>query len=106
MSEVPPYSSVVAAGIREQGSLKSTGTHPRDLQEGLSQELPGAQREALVEGLRASVSYQSTLDAVYVYEVPWSEFPIIPSYPHYPHPSPRARLAEIGSGRCGTKCIS
>ena len=29
--------------------------------------------------------YQSTLDAVYVYEVPWSEFPIIPSYPHYPH---------------------
>ena len=27
---------------------------------------------------------QSTLDAVYVYEVPWSEFPIVPSYPHYP----------------------
>jgi hypothetical protein len=23
------------------------------------------------------------LDAVYVYEVPWSEFPIGPSYPHY-----------------------
>ena len=29
--------------------------------------------------------YQSTLDAVYVYVVPWSEFPIVPSYPHYPH---------------------
>ena len=28
--------------------------------------------------------YQSTLDAVYVYIVPWSEFPIVPSYPHYP----------------------
>jgi len=26
----------------------------------------------------------STLDAVYVYVVPWSEFPIVPSYPHYP----------------------
>ena len=29
-------------------------------------------------------SYQSTLDAVYVYVVPWSEFPIVPSYPDYP----------------------
>ena len=29
--------------------------------------------------------YQSTVDAVYVYVVPWSEFPIVPSYPHYPH---------------------
>ena len=28
--------------------------------------------------------YQSTLDAVYVYVVPWSEIPIVPSYPHYP----------------------
>jgi len=28
--------------------------------------------------------YQSTLDVVYVYVVPWSEFPIVPSYPHYP----------------------
>ena len=34
---------------------------------------------------------QSTLDAVYVYVVPWSELPIVPSYPHYPqkvHPLP------------------
>ena len=22
---------------------------------------------------------------MYVYVVPWSEFPIVPSYPHYPH---------------------
>ena len=29
--------------------------------------------------------YQSILDAVYLYEVPWSEFPTVPSYPHYPH---------------------
>jgi hypothetical protein len=28
--------------------------------------------------------YQSTFDAVYVYVVPWSKFPIIPCYPHYP----------------------
>ena len=28
--------------------------------------------------------YQSTLDAVYVCVMPWSEFPIVPSYPHYP----------------------
>ena len=26
--------------------------------------------------------------AVYVYAVPWSEFPIVPSYPHYPPPPP------------------
>ena len=28
--------------------------------------------------------YQSTIDAVYGYVVPWSEFPIVPSYPHCP----------------------
>jgi len=31
------------------------------------------------------VSIRFILDAVYVYVVPWSEFPIVPSYPHYPH---------------------
>ena len=30
--------------------------------------------------------YQSVLAVVYVYVVPWSEFPIVPAYPHYPHP--------------------
>ena len=30
--------------------------------------------------------FQSTLEAVYVYVVPWSEFPIVPSYPYYLHP--------------------
>ena len=30
--------------------------------------------------------YPSTVDAAYVYVVPWSEFPIVPSNPHYPHP--------------------
>ena len=29
--------------------------------------------------------HQSTLDAVYVYAVPWSEFRIVPSYPPYAH---------------------
>jgi hypothetical protein len=29
--------------------------------------------------------YQSTLDAVYVYVVPWSQFPIVPSFSDYPH---------------------
>ena len=29
--------------------------------------------------------YQSTLDAVYVYVVPWLQFPIAPSYSDYPH---------------------
>ena len=33
--------------------------------------------------LPADSHYQSTLDAVYVYVVPWTEFPIVPSYPHY-----------------------
>jgi len=31
--------------------------------------------------------YQSTPDAVSVYVAPWSEFPIVPSYPHYPQGS-------------------
>ena len=39
--------------------------------------------------------YQSTLDAVYVYVVPWSEFPIVPSYPHYPHRC-RAKREHLG----------
>ena len=30
-------------------------------------------------------NYQSTLDAEYVYVVPWSEFPIVLSFPHFPH---------------------
>ena len=37
------------------------------------------------------VSIRSTLDAVYVYVVPWSEFPIDPSYPHYPQRLPIVR---------------
>ena len=40
--------------------------------------------------------YQSTLDAVYEYVVPWSEFPIVLSYPHYPHqPSERDQIASF-----------
>ena len=27
----------------------------------------------------------NTLDAVYVYVVPCSKFPVVPSYPDYPH---------------------
>ena len=37
---------------------------------------------------RANHACQSNLDAVYVYVVPWSEFPIVPSYPHYPQRVP------------------
>ena len=33
---------------------------------------------------REDSHYHSILDAVYVYVVPWSEFSIDPSYPHYP----------------------
>ena len=42
--------------------------------------------------------YQSTLDAVYVYVVPWLEFPIISSHPHHPQltwPVPRAPSLSI-----------
>ena len=35
--------------------------------------------------------FGSTLDAVYVCVVPWSEFPIVPSYPHYPHSTSRGQ---------------
>ena len=42
----------------------------------------------MLRGSEVSVAhYQSSLDAVYAYEVPWSEFPTFPSYPHYSHPS-------------------
>jgi len=41
-----------------------------------------------------SSHYQSSLDAVYVYVVPWSEFPIVPSYPHYPQDG----VQEFGGG--------
>ena len=35
---------------------------------------------------RVSIRFiQSTLHAVYGYVVPWSEIPIVPSYPHYPY---------------------
>jgi len=53
--------------------------------------------DAPVDGLRepplSDSRYQSTLDAVYVYAVPWSEFPFVPSYPHYPHAA-RMRRAQ------------
>jgi len=39
--------------------------------------------------------YLSTLDAVYVYVVPWSEFPIVPSYPHYPHETRPRRNPQL-----------
>ena len=38
--------------------------------------------------------HQSTLDAVYVSFEPWSEFPIVPSYPHYLH-QPRLNLVGV-----------
>ena len=48
----------------------------------------GAHKKRTIRMPVVSVShYQSTLDAVYVYVVPWSEFPIVTSYPHYPHTS-------------------
>ena len=37
--------------------------------------------EGLVE---LALHYQSNMDALYVYVVPWSVFPIAASYPHYP----------------------
>ena len=36
-------------------------------------------------GTTSHSHYQSSLDAVYVYAVPWLEFPIVSSFPHYPH---------------------
>jgi len=46
--------------------------------------------------------YQSTFDAIYVYVVPWSDFPTVPSYPHYPnHPPPH----RVPSEKATTKKI-
>ena len=59
-------------------------------------------------------SYQSTLDAVYIYVVSWSEFPIVPSCPHIcsamvgvPHrpllpslPTIKGRWFLMGEVRC------
>ena len=41
--------------------------------------------------------YQSTLDAVYVYVVPWSEFPIVPSFPTT-HRNAHQRSRKRGGG--------
>jgi hypothetical protein len=40
-----------------------------------------------IKKLRITVRlvHQYTFDAVYVCVLPWSEFPIVSSYPHYPH---------------------
>ena len=43
--------------------------------------------------------YQSTL-AVYVYVVPWSEFPIIPSYPHYPQGGGFVNDPQVDKSAC------
>ena len=41
--------------------------------------------------------YQSTLDAVYVYVVPWSELPVVPSYSHHPQQRHHTVYASSGS---------
>ena len=48
------------------------------------QVLPLTQRREALEKQRE--------DGVYVYVVPWSEFPIVPSYPHCPQAPPRATI--------------
>ena len=57
----------------------------------------------LHEGVTADSYYQSTIDAVYVYEVPWSEFPSVPSSPPYPpdsHPVQQALVPRrLGKSR-------
>ena len=40
--------------------------------------------------------YRSTLDAAYVYAVPWSEFPIVPFHLHYPQGGRGDRGAHAG----------
>jgi len=51
-------------------------------------------------GRHSASHYQSTLDAVYVYVVPWSEFPIVSSYPHYPQLAPVAGHVAFGGQGC------
>ena len=43
--------------------------------------------------------HQSTLDAVYVYVVPWSELHIVPSCPHYPERLVASAVADTNRGR-------
>ena len=51
--------------------------------------------------------YQSTLDAVYVCIVPWSDFPFVPSNPHNPHQLPDVAELDIAaiSSEDGTPSI-
>ena len=58
--------------------------------------LPG---QPQAPGSWVSFPYQSTLDAVYLFGVPWLEFPIVLSYPHYPEGTYIYQLlAETESG--------
>ena len=45
--------------------------------------------------IRVDSHYQSSLDDVYVHVAPWSEFPIVPSYPHHMRPRCRHPLAHL-----------
>jgi len=49
-------------------------------------------------------STQSALDAVYIFVVPWSEFPIVPSYPHYPLTIPASALRGLANVVGDAKC--
>ena len=42
----------------------------------------GGQRE---QGLFQAGRRGSIISSSLIYVLPWSEFPIVPSYPHYPH---------------------
>ena len=48
--------------------------------------------------------YRSTLDAVYLNLVPWSEFPIVPPYPHYPHLARCHETSLPGENKVGYTC--
>ena len=62
------------AAVPARDQPRHPGRHPPLLPR-LSRRSPGCEPSVYSH-------YQSTLDAVYVYVVPWSEFPIVPSYPH------------------------
>ena len=52
-------------------------------------------------------SFEFILDSftlAYVYVVPWSEFPIAPSYPHYPQVIRRTHANSECMGERGNKC--
>ena len=66
------------------GGVASVSSLRASLHGGVVPEEPVQRGLDLYMTAESDSDYQSTLDAVYVYVLPWLEFPIVVSYNHFP----------------------